>query len=107
MKFFGKDSKELDWDNVEFVYVEFEPYSQIATKYGDWNPNFLGMFRWGATGVGFGEIAVYKMPDGRAWMDSEHMNKPFIKQMMNFFVEQSLLEHTTDERPDFYCKYKV
>jgi hypothetical protein len=107
MKFFDKESRELDWDNIEFVYVEFEPRTQIIDKYGEWNPNFLGIFRWGARGVGFGEIAVYKMSEGKTWMDSEHMGKRFIKQMMNFFVEQSLLADETDEVPEYHCRYKV
>jgi hypothetical protein len=113
MEFFGKDSNEIDRNNIEFVYVTFEPY--IPTKYeeGIWNPNYLGTFNWGAKGVGFGQVAMYRMSEnepgnGRFYFDTEHMSKNFLKQMFAYFVEQSITDRENPDnlKPEFDRQFK-
>lgn len=66
--------------NVEFGYVDFYPVCN--------NPyNVVGYFEWGAKGVGFGEMTLYKMEDGTHEIDSEHESRDFVRQMMNYFVD--------------------
>lgn len=110
---FGSPLGEYDKNNLEFVYVEFEPYVPVANNDGKvWNPNFLGTFRWGAKGKGFGEVAVFKMDDEDSdiqfYFDTERENKNFLKQMFNYIVEHSVtdVENPNNVKPDFMRQYK-
>ena len=66
----------------EFVYVDFVPKNEESTD------RFLGIFQWGAKGIGFGEITLLKDEDGYK-IDSEHMSDAFLVEMFRFFVENS------------------
>jgi len=89
---------EIKRKNVEFVYVTFEPYRPIEDpEKGTWNPNYLGVFRWGAKGIGFGEVNMARMSEtepgcDRIYFDAEYESKDFLKQMFNYFVEQSVTD---------------
>ena len=88
MKFFGQDHTEVDWDNVEFEYVVFTPKTpESSTRY-------LGTFEWGAKGIGFGVIDIVQDGD-KTMFNTERMSKSFVKQMLNYWVENSKLDLDT------------
>lgn len=118
MKLFGVDTNDVDKNNIEFVYVEFIPFDRNPTtnEYHTFNPNCLGHFEWGAKGIGFGQIAWYRMghesnatPEEISkgnipWFDAEMMSKSFIKQMLAYWVDNSHLDHDVDFLPiHFKC----
>jgi hypothetical protein len=84
-----------------FTYVDFAPFPR-KSPHPEYNPNYIGTWQWGVKGVGFGEIAMYQMPDGRFWFDAEMMSKDFIKQMLCHAVDKSLLDHETEELPEHF-----
>lgn len=113
-KFFGKDISEVDRNNIEFVYVVFDPYRPVEhPEQGTYNPNYLGVFRWGAKGIGFGEVSMYRMSDtepgcDKFYFDTEYESKNFLKQMFVYFVEQSItdVDNPNKEIPEYNCQYK-
>lgn len=107
---FGIDRSKIDRDNIEFVYVVFEPNVPYHDKDGcTWNPNYLGTFKWGAKYVGFGEIAMYRMsadPEKPfvAWFDAETESKSFIKQMLCHMVDSGFTD-SDKELPECFRQY--
>jgi hypothetical protein len=75
----------VDRDNIEFVWVEFEPAGPT------WSEDCIGMFRWGAVGIGFGEIGVYRSDTderGIVEFDTEEMSGDFLQQMIKFWISR-------------------
>lgn len=109
MKFFGMDHTEYNPDKIEFVYVVFIPHRPITyPDKGVYNPNFLGTYQWGAKGLGFGEVSMYRMSDREPgcdtiYFDTEHMSKKFLKQMLSYLVDQSITDrdNPNNETPEF------
>ena len=104
MKFFGKEHDEVDPNNYEFVYVTFEPAEHGKDEETGlvWCPNFLGTFSWGVKGIGFGTIDVSQMSakTDQAFFNTEQMSKNFIKQMLNYWVENGVTDRDSKLRPE-------
>lgn len=100
---FGKEFGDYDKNNIEFVYAEFESARNIDPN---WNPNYIGTIHWGAKGLGFGTVALYRMSDRKLFMDSEFEDKNFLRQLFMFMLENSVLEWETSERPEHYLQMK-
>lgn len=90
MKFFGMDHNEVDHDSIEFVYVIFEPKTPESTE------RYMGSFSWGAKGMGFGVIDVLRGNDDVVYLDTEHMSKSFVKQMLNYWVDNAVTDNTNN-----------
>jgi len=107
MDMFGMEMGKADYDNIEFVYVEFEPYVPVVKDGKTWNPNYIGTYKWGAKGIGFGEIAMYRMSDDQMFFDTEGMNTSFVRQMLAYTVEHGIVytDYEECELPEYYKKY--
>jgi len=105
---FGTPMGEYDKDNLEFVYVAFEPKEKHVDEKGQWNPNYVGTFSWGVKGLGFGEIGMYRMDEkgDRFYFNTEEMSKNFLRQMFNHIVENAGTDSEASELPEHYCTYK-
>lgn len=113
-KFFGLERHEVDWNNIQFVYVIFKPRSsELHVTSGFWSPNYLGTFEWMAKGIGFGSVSMNRLSEfgkgaERILFDTEDMSKSFLKQLFAFFVEQSITDrdNPNNEVPEFDRQYK-
>jgi len=88
---FNENKKEKNPnDPYVFEYVEL---SSVINKS---QPGII--FNWGCKGFGFGQITLYTK-NGKVYIDDEGMDKKFIKQMFNHFLDEHYIKRS--DRPPF------